>query len=310
MNHEPLRVGYLGGEVTSDARVIAVVIGRQALDHQYAVELVDAGDGDALRGAHRPAVLQPEDRQGQVAPGHRARQGRALAQVQVVICREGANFGRNWNVRKKKKHTVRLTRQLGAAPTEICDACRVPASGASWTGLVVRRAGRETTSMECIVMYKRGWAPRQGLLTDDGDVAAPPGAVALLVLGPAGVDAAVDELLDARDDEGAVGHDLLAQVVRELAAGPLPADLLDRVAGHRALEPQRLPGHGRHLRDQPDVRETCAHTHRLPALTPAAPRSRASLRLNGPRGRGQFFARAAWRGRGDVLGKRVGAGRF
>ena len=108
MNHESLRVGHLGGEVTSDARVIAVVIGRQRLDHENAVELVDAGDGDALRRAHGSAVLQPEDGERQIAPRHRARQGRALAQVQVVICRERANFGRNWNVRTQNKKTLPL----------------------------------------------------------------------------------------------------------------------------------------------------------------------------------------------------------
>ena len=105
MNHEPLRVRHLGGDVTRDARVIAVVIRRQTFDHQYAVVLVHAGDGHPLGRSHGPTVLQPGYRQGQIAPGHRAREGSALAEMELLVCREGANFGRDWNAQNKQRKT-------------------------------------------------------------------------------------------------------------------------------------------------------------------------------------------------------------
>lgn len=61
MNHKPLGVRHLCGLITGHARVVAIVVLGQSVNHQYAIVLIDAGDGDALRGAHCSAVLQPSD---------------------------------------------------------------------------------------------------------------------------------------------------------------------------------------------------------------------------------------------------------
>ena len=90
-------MGHLGRQIAHYARIVAVVVRRQALYQQNASKLVHLRDRNHLRGLDASAVFAPRDRQRQIALGDGAHEAGAVAHVQGVFCVERANFWRNCN---------------------------------------------------------------------------------------------------------------------------------------------------------------------------------------------------------------------
>lgn len=61
VDDQTLRMDNLGRRVSRHARIIAVVLGRQAFDQQYAIEEVNLLNSQMMLRVQRFSILEPSD---------------------------------------------------------------------------------------------------------------------------------------------------------------------------------------------------------------------------------------------------------
>lgn len=98
-----------GGLVAGDARVVAVVVGRQVVDAQRAGE-VDVVHRHAQTDRDWPAVLLPRDVERPVARHHHAGDEDALADGEALELK-GLDVGWDWGDRSEGSEVERRTSQ-------------------------------------------------------------------------------------------------------------------------------------------------------------------------------------------------------